>query len=169
MDNRYKVGMVIIYTVVCLAVGRYTVSTKIVDTKSSTQIVNNKETKIDDKNVDKHDDKTTKQVVVQIVNKDGSAQTTTTTITEDKDNIIAKTDDKTVNLDNSSTINTETKTITKGGSKTNISLLGGVNLSNPAGGMLYGLSVNREIIGPITLGVFGLSNGSAGLSLGINF
>lgn len=34
---------------------------------------------------------------------------------------------------------------------------------------LYGISVSKELLGPITVGAFGLTNGTIGLSLGINF
>lgn len=33
----------------------------------------------------------------------------------------------------------------------------------------YGVSVSKEILGPITVGVFGLTNGTIGVSIGINF
>lgn len=34
---------------------------------------------------------------------------------------------------------------------------------------LYGLSISKEFLGPITVGAFGLTNGVVGLSLGYNF
>ena len=34
---------------------------------------------------------------------------------------------------------------------------------------LYGISANKEFIGPITIGAFGLTNGTIGLSIGVNF
>lgn len=34
---------------------------------------------------------------------------------------------------------------------------------------LYGLSVNKEVLGPLTLGVWGRTNGSVGLSIGVSF
>ena len=33
----------------------------------------------------------------------------------------------------------------------------------------YGVFVSKEVIGPITTGLFGLTNGTVGLSIGINF
>lgn len=33
----------------------------------------------------------------------------------------------------------------------------------------YGLSISKQFIGPVTLGVFGLTNGVAGVSIGVNF
>ncbi len=34
---------------------------------------------------------------------------------------------------------------------------------------VYGISVSKEVFGPFTAGAFGLTNGTLGLSLGINF
>ncbi len=34
---------------------------------------------------------------------------------------------------------------------------------------LYGISFTREFIGPVTLGAFGLTNGTIGLSVGVSF
>lgn len=34
---------------------------------------------------------------------------------------------------------------------------------------IYGLSVSKEYIGPITIGAFGLTNGIVGVSVGVNF
>lgn len=34
---------------------------------------------------------------------------------------------------------------------------------------IYGISVSKELIGPITIGAYGMTNGIVGLSVGINF
>lgn len=60
----------------------------------------------------------------------------------------------------------ETKVST---SKTNVSLLASVDYSESVIKPIYGISVSRELIGPITLGVFGMSNMTLGVSIGINF
>lgn len=52
--------------------------------------------------------------------------------------------------------------------KTNISALAGIDVtSRPQ--PIYGISVTREFIGPITVGAWGMTNGVVGLSVGINF
>ena len=38
-----------------------------------------------------------------------------------------------------------------------------------SGGITYGAGVDRQILGPISLGAWALSNGTVGLSLGISF
>jgi len=34
---------------------------------------------------------------------------------------------------------------------------------------VYGLSISKELIGPVTLGLWGLTNGTVGVSVGVNF
>lgn len=34
---------------------------------------------------------------------------------------------------------------------------------------VYGVSVSKEVLGPVTVGVFGLTSGVVGVSLGLNF
>ncbi len=63
----------------------------------------------------------------------------------------------------------EDKRVVSQASKINISALVAKNLRNNDEPILYGVSVSKEVAGPITAGIFGLSNGTVGLSLGINF
>lgn len=63
-----------------------------------------------------------------------------------------------------------TTEITKSSIKTNISVLAATRLSDfnlikPT----YGLSVSRPFLGPITIGLFGYTDKTVGLSLGVNF
>lgn len=37
------------------------------------------------------------------------------------------------------------------------------------GELAYGLSVTKQFVGPVTAGIFGLNNGTIGLSIGVNF
>lgn len=66
-------------------------------------------------------------------------------------------------------INSRTKTVTKPGPKVNVSALAGVDTTSSILKPVYGISVSKEFIGPITVGAYGLTNGTVGLSLGVNF
>lgn len=61
-----------------------------------------------------------------------------------------------------------TKEVTVSKDRFNISVLAGstfpLNLSSP----IYGISVNRNILGPLTAGIFGMTNSTVGISLGLN-
>lgn len=48
-----------------------------------------------------------------------------------------------------------------------VSLLGGYDLTSHKN--VYGLSITKPLIGPVQVGVWGLSNGSLGISIGAEF
>ena len=107
---------------------------------------------------------TVEKVVTQIVHQ-------TVTIKETKDGTketVIVTDSNTDTKSNSNSTN-ETKEITISKDRINISVLAGssfpINLSAP----VYGISANKNRIGPITIGVWGLSDKTVGESLGLNF
>jgi hypothetical protein len=53
--------------------------------------------------------------------------------------------------------------------KINLSLLATTSTHDPLGAPVYGISMSKEFIGPVTLGLFGLANGTIGVLLGVNF
>lgn len=107
---------------------------------------------------------TVEKLVTQVVhqkvyikeNPDGTKETTVVTDTT--------TDSKT-----NSKSSDETKESTIRKDRINISVLAGstfpINLSAP----IYGVSANKNILGPITGGIWVLSDKTAGISLGLNF
>lgn len=50
-----------------------------------------------------------------------------------------------------------------------ISGLAGVDITNKLLTPVYGLSITKQVVGPITAGAFGMTSGVVGLSLGVNF
>lgn len=126
-----------------LSIGRFATPTK-VETKTVTVEV---EHKAEDKKVDK--------VTTITVKPDG---TKTTTIT-DKTETTTKTD--------VSDIKTSSKLVENKHSDLNISVLAGVDITNPK--IIYGASVTKGIIGPVSIGIWGLTNGTVGASVGLNF
>lgn len=94
----------------------------------------------------------TQKTIVTIKKPDGSSTTTET-------------------VDSRSTTKTDavTQTPTSTKQKTNISVLVGNDFSKSAIKPMYGVSGNREFIGNLTVGAYGLTNGTVGLSLGLNF
>lgn len=90
--------------------------------------------------------------IVIVTNKDGSKVET-------------ETDDTNTNTDTVSVSNTS---ITKSSSpKWNFSVLAGVDYSKLSQ-VEYGISVNRQFLGPITIGLWGFKD-RAGVSVGVNF
>jgi len=146
MTVKTKLLIVGVALLAAFAAGRYTVPEKV---KIVTQTVE-VEKKQENSDLKEH----TKTTIVK--KPDGSSVTTIETVADDKTN---ETD--------SSTIDTQTsKEITRE-SQVTISALAGVNISSPA--MVYGASVTKPILGPITIGLWGLSNATIGVSVGLSF
>ena len=109
----------------------------------------------------------TKEVVKTDTQKDTETHTVTTV--EEQPNGVKKT----------TTVTDVSQTVSRQSDKTNritpisnkpknfVSGLGGYDVSRRT--YAYGLHVQRELIGPVTVGVFGLSNNTYGISLGVNF
>lgn len=146
---RQKAGLAIGYTLLVFAIGRYTKS----PAKVSTQIVEQqKEKETEAKNIQTH------KTVTETKHPDGTDtivtqidQTTTDAKTEQIDTTIKAT-----------TSVTPVKTL-------NISVLGANDFHESVFKPTYGLSVTKPLIGPLTIGAFGLMNGVVGVSIGLDF
>lgn len=116
----------------------------------------------------------TKEVVQVDTTKDIAKNTKKkTTIEKNPDGSTKTTIDEETTTDTSSVTNSLTKvsqsvTAVRTGTL-NISALGGMDFSSSIPKPIYGASVTKEIVGPVTLGAFGLMNGVVGLSVGVNF
>lgn len=102
------------------------------------------------------EDQTSHTVTVITKAPDGTEKTTTTTDTNTKVTEKDKTTD-------------DKQTVTLKGAKLNVSLLGAIDTSTAGHPLEYGLSVSKEFVGPITAGVWGLNNGTLGVSVGLDF
>lgn len=111
-----------------------------------------------------------------IVNQDKNTHTVTTTIQEKQPTGAVKTvttvdtvtDTKTTAQKDTDKTKVETITPAKT-SLINVSALVANDFSRGLLVPTYGVSVNKELIGPITLGAFGLTSGIVGVSIGLNF
>lgn len=149
MSNKIVVLIVLILILVSFMVGRYSVNppavkdTQIVTQDTQTQI------------------KEEKHVIVHTITvKEPSGVERTETTTESDTHI-----DKDKNTESQTVVEHES-TLQKR-SEVNISGLIASDLNDIK--PVYGLSVSKEIIGPITVGLFGFTNGTLGVSVGINF
>ena len=149
MKPKAIVAISVVSLCLAFALGRYSVDppaiTKVEDTK---------------KDLVKDIDRDTHKEITTVTEKDPDGKTkTTTTVTEDTST--KKHEDLTIDKHEDLTI-TPTKRSTL-----NISALAGIDVRQKTA--IYGAAVNKEILGPVTLGVFGLTNGTVGVSVGINF
>lgn len=146
METKTKVIIAIVALSAAFATGRFLTPVK--------TVINTVE--VEKKTEDSHKEKHKKTVIIE--RPDGSKETT---ITDDVESDKKSTDDK------KSSSDTE---ITKTSSRLNISALAGgqISFSQPMP-IALGASVTKDILGPISLGVWGLSNGVGGVSIGLTF
>lgn len=145
MSTKIKVIIVFVSLLVSFAAGRYSVPEKI---KIETKVVEVEKKKED---IKKHRRKTT------ITDKDGS----TTTII---DTTIEKKSDEDISLQKDTT----TEKV-RGDSKVSLALMSGIDVTNPQKGLVYGVSVQKPVLGPITIGLWGFNTGTMGASVGLTF
>lgn len=137
---------------ISFAVGRWASPTKtIIETKVVTVEVEKKQT-----DIEQH-----KKVTIVDAKKPDGTETKTTVITDDKDTKSSETDQK-------SSSETTKKETDRSSSKVTVSALAALNISAP-GVPIYGVAVTKPILGPLTVGIFGLSNSTAGVSVGLTF
>lgn len=122
------------------------------------------EKKVIDAKTDLEKDKHKETVVTETVNPDGTKSTVTKTVEDTKTG--KKTETSTV--DDTSKASDTVKETLYSSSKVTVSLLAGMSLSGPIT-PVYGLSLTRPVLGPITFGAWGLTSGVVGLSVGLTF
>lgn len=155
MDLKYKILIVTVVLVGTFALGRYTVPEKIKIETKVVEVV--KEVKVTDTKQDAH-----KHTVITEVSLPSGEKKKTTEIVYDSSK---ERDSHTVIDDTKKESSTET--VVKGDSKVSISLLGGLKLDNRT--PVYGASISKPVLGPLTIGIWGLSDSSCGASIGVTF
>lgn len=156
MQTKTKVIIVSVALLTSFAIGRYTTPVQI---KTETKIVE-VEKKVDDtkKDADKH--KTTTTTTTK--NPDGTEVTTTTT---HEDSAVHTHEHDT---DSAATTTDTVKEVTRSSSPVTLSLLAGVPFTGTPN-VIYGGSVTKPVLGPVTVGVWGMSNSTGGASIGLTF
>lgn len=149
--------LVVAAIVTSFAFGRYTAPETIKYEKQKTQTV---DTKTDSKSVrNRH-----------------RRVETTTTVKIDGSKVIRRIEiegtisEKDTNSNATKRTDTTTKKeIVVSKQSTSVFALGAVSFSNGSNSIGWGLGISRPVIGPISIGVFGLSLGVAGASVGLTF
>lgn len=166
MTQKTKIIIVVVGLGVAFATGRYTVPVKTV-IQTKTIEVEKKDVKTDTK-VDRKKHKDTTVIVVKTP--DGAVTTTTKTVEDDNVGKDTKSDTNTKTQDQSDT----SQTTVKENGHLNISFLAGINPFNPSinstvNPLVYGGIVTRDIIGPVSCSIWGFSNGTIGVGIGLSF
>lgn len=78
-------------------------------------------------------------------------------------------DERLTRTERSDSVTKETAPALKSRATWNISVLAATSQKSHFGQLDYGVSATKELIGPVTVGAFGLTSGVVGASIGINF
>lgn len=155
MSNKYKAVLAGVALLTAFAFGRYSAPTSV---ETATTVKVDDKTKTDKQtDVDKHTETTT----TETKKPDGTTETVTKTIEDTK---------KKTSVEKTDVTTTDTKSSTEtvySSSKITISALGGI--SSDLRDTVFGISFTRPVLGPITLGVWGLTSQEFGFSIGLTF
>ena len=160
MTLKVKVIIGVIAVVTAYAFGRWSAPEKIVEVTKTVEVERKDSTvqKESDRNRRKETTKT------EVTRPDGTVEKTENTV--ETTDTHSETDKRNTT---DTTKNTETlKEVTVGSAKVTIGALGAARFSGSSP-VTYGLFVSRPILGPITVGVFGLADGTIGGMLGLTF
>lgn len=139
--SKKNVIIVLVLMTTAFSVGRFLTPAKIEIQKETVEVVK--------KEVQE------KKVIVEIIKPDGTKTTTTTVDTNTQ-----VTKDKTTD---------ESKVVTAQTSKLNVNAMAGLDITNPAKGFVFGAHISKQILGPISLGAFGMTNKVVGMTVGLSF
>lgn len=156
-EGKIGLAVAIVWTLGAYAFGRFSAPEHV---KIETKIVEiEKKTTDSDTNRDKHRETTT----VEITRPDGTKEKTTKTVDD------TQTDRKTHSTDDLSKTEETSKEVSRG-SKVTVAALAGASLNlSGTSPLIYGGIVSKPILGPIAVGIWGLSNATAGLAVGLTF
>ncbi len=146
MSPKAKYGLLVFGLLAAFAAGRASSPEKVKIEKEIVEV----EKKVEDKH---------KEIVkVEVVRPDGTKETTTKTVED-----TTKTSDKSKDAKTS-------EERTAASSKLSVNALVGAPF-NLSGGLtpVYGGHIHRALIGPLELGLWGMTNATAGISIGLTF
>lgn len=156
MQTKTKVIIIVVALAASFIAGRYSRPAKIVTEVKTVEV--EKKTSNTDQTVDKHKDTT----VTKTVNKDGTVTEVEHTVEDTGSHTKSnQTDNISESTDNIKTVVNNDKTV-------HLAVLAGANFSNLSV-ITYGGYASKDILGPVSVGIWGLSLGAGGVSVGFSF
>lgn len=167
--NQILIGIALLALATAFAAGRYSVPVSKVVEKQKTVVeklaTDTKESEKTDKDKDRHTTTTKKE----LKRKDGTTLTETTTIEDviEKSMTEKNTDKKTES--EKTVLTKETTETVRARGHLNVNVLVGQNFNDLSKGLIFGVGVSKNVVGPVTFGLWGLQNKTGGFSLGLEF
>jgi len=159
LDRKKLIGVGIL-VLVAYAFGRYSVPERVEIKKEIVTVEVEKKETHKDQSVDQNKKKTE----IELTRPDGTKYKKVITQTDKKTDTQI---DQTVEREKEQT--QRESTVIENPRRLNLSVLAGPNFTNFKEPLVYGGHVSRPFLGPITLGIWGLSNGTGGASIGLQF
>lgn len=165
MDTRTKIIIAAVALIGAFGAGWYLTPTKVVTKTEIKEVIKEVVKEKESTTKDKKNDKVV--IVVETVYPDGRRVKETKIV--DKGSVTVNIDkDKSSETDKSTETKTE-KTVERAAPSLAVSVLAAKDVTNLSAPPAFGASVTKRILGPFTVGGFGLSNGTAGVSVGVLF
>lgn len=156
-----KILTSIAVVLISFAFGRYSAPEKVRIETKIVEVEKKKEVVVGSK--DRNKKKTV--TVTEITRPDGTHEKTTVTVEETQTEV----KERRKETSGTTTTTDSTNETTYKAAQTHLVVLVGGNVADLTSGPVYGVAVSRNVLGPITLGAFGLTNKSLGVSLGLTF
>lgn len=155
--SKWKLALAAVALLTAYAVGRWSAPEKVVIKKEIVEV----EKKASQSDSDKEKRKDTETHIIE--HPDGTKETIITTHEEwEKHHHDSSTSD-------SSSSTKDDKVVQSSSSKVTISVLGGANVNSLGSPVIWGGALTKPVLGPVTVGAWGLSNGTVGASVGLTF
>lgn len=165
----YRAIAIGVAVLTAFAFGRFSAPEKVkIETKTVTVETQKKETldatkQVDDKN------RRVETETTELVRPDGSKETRTKTVETTQDQSTRETEHADSETRESTRATEVSKEITSKTGRISIVVLGGFKLNDLTSGPRLGGYVGRNLLGPITVGVWGMNDLSGGIALGLSF
>jgi hypothetical protein len=161
MSNWTKGLIVLALMAASFAGGYYLTPTKTVIKTVTVEV----EKKTSDKTQDTEKNKHKKVIITETTYPDGRKEKVTVIDYDFKE--VTHSDQH--DTSDTSKTTSDSKEVSRAGPKWHIAGLGGLDIHSSLVTPVYGAAVSRDILGPISVGAFGLTNGVGGVSIGISF
>lgn len=160
MTTKQKVIISVVALGTAFAMGRWAAPTKVKIETKTVEVEHKTDTVKSDLDLNRHRETTT----TTIKKPDGTVETTTKVVEDTNANKTRQEQD----TDQVNKTSSQSKEVTYSQSKVTVSVLAGLSVSGiPT--PVYGASVTKPILGPVTVGFWGLSDRTLGASLGLTF
>lgn len=163
----------LIFIVVAFAFGFYMAPEKIKIQKEIQYVESTKKQSDESAKQDSQRDKRVEKTTTEITRPDGTKEVSTRTVEDSTTSRKSESARNERDESNKTSTEKETKEITAGRNHLTISALAGPQLKLSSGvslgPLVYGAHITRPLLGPITVGLWGMSSGSGGMSLGLTF